>query len=155
MPVAAALIFLGCLFGHVAVAGVSSSPWWVPNLTLVGLVLAVAHAPHRWRLVSVCAGLAAAVWAVRIPQGLVLNYLLIGWGVQRFGRQWDISLAHLQRMVVGAASAALTAALLWYEGMWSWTILGLAGVHVAVTVACVPVAQKCLSSLKALRGFGA
>jgi hypothetical protein len=39
--------------------------------------------------------------------------------------------------------------------MWSPTMLGLAVVHVAVTVACVPVVQKCFSTLKTLRGFGA
>ena len=128
----------GCLIAHAVLARAVPSPWWVPDLTLVGLLLAVAKAPSRWLLLSVVAGLFTMVWAVRFPKQVFLSYVALGWVVQMLGRQWDATDPRVQVGMVGLASALLTLGGLWLDELWSFPLLGLSMVRVAMTLLAVP-----------------
>ena len=129
---------VACLIAHALLASAISSPWWVPDLTLAGLVLAVARTPSRWFLLSAVAGLFTMGWAVRFPVQVFLSYVALGWMVQALGRQWDATDPRVQVGLVGLASVLLSAAGLWLDELWSLSLLGLSMIRVALTVLAVP-----------------
>ena len=127
-------VLLGCLMLHALCAAVAPSPWWVPNLTLVGLVMAIQRAPHRWPTASVIAGLFTVLWAVRFPVPLLAGSLGLGALVRWLNTQWDLDDPRVQDVVMTCGSGIISAGLLWLDGLWSPTIAGWVVVHVAVTV---------------------
>lgn len=133
MSAAVPVTFAGCLLTHLFLASLVTSPWWVPDLTLVGLVVTVARAPHRWAVLSGLAGLFMAVWAIRFAQQIFLGYLVTGWAVHALCRQWDLTDRRVQWLVVGIASLAMTFGALWLDGLWSPALMGLAMTRVALT----------------------
>jgi hypothetical protein len=135
------------LTAHVIVAGLLTSPWWVPDLTLIGLVLVIIRAPHRWVIFSIVAGLSTAAWAIRSSSPVLLSYLLIGWMTQRIAKQWNAMDLHVQWLFVGVASAALTFGLIWLDNLWSWPVVGLGVMHTAFTVLLVPVVRSLMAKI--------
>ena len=131
-------LLLGALATHALIARAVSSPWWIPDLTLVGLVLAVARTPSRWLLLSAVAGICTMAWAGRFPQQTFLSYIVLGWVVQALGRQWDATDPRVQVGMVGLASALLTLGGLWLDELWLLPLLGLSMVRVALTILAVP-----------------
>ena len=131
-------LLLSTLAAHALIARAVPSPWWVPDLTLVGLILAVARAPSRWLLLSAVAGLFTMAWAVRFPKQMFLSYVALGWVVQMLGRAWDATDLRVQLGMVGLASALLSLGGLWLDELWSFPLLGLSMVRVAMTVLAVP-----------------
>ena len=129
------------LVAHVVVAGVVPSPWWTPNLTLVGLVLAIIQTPTRWLTFSGLAGLWMVVWAIRFPVPLLMSYLLLGWVAQLLARHWDTTDLRVQCMMVGVGALLTTLEVLWLDDLWSLPLLGWASVQVIVTVLAVPCAR--------------
>jgi len=138
-------MLLGCLMAHSLLAASVPSPWWVPNLTLAGLVLAIGRSSRRWLILSGVAGLWTAMWAVRFPEAVFLGYLGCGWLAQELSRRWDMAEARVQSGLVGMASLLMTVGTLWLEGLWSVPLLGLAGVHVAVTCAAASALRLVLA----------
>lgn len=131
------ILLLGFLLAHAVLAQAPVSPWWVPNLTLVGMVLAIGRHPERW---AVWAGLAAVwtmVWAVRMPWLAGLCSLGCGWGARGLCEAWETSDVRMQSLAVGLASLIMTVALLWADRLWSLPVAGMAVVHVGMTVAVV------------------
>lgn len=130
-------ILAGFLLAHAVLAQAPVSPWWVPNLTLVGMVLAIGRHPERW---AVWAGVAsgwAMVWAVRMPWVVGLSYLGCGWGVHGLCQSWETSDVRMQSLAVGLSSLVMTVALLWVDRLWSLPVAGMAVVHVGMTAATV------------------
>lgn len=127
---------------HALLASVIPSPWWVPNLTLVTLVLLVARAPGRWLILSWLAGIFMMVWAVRFPGPVFTGYLLVGWAVQALSKHWDTTDPRAERLMVGLASLCLTVGVLWLESLWSVALVGLAVVQAGLTVLAVPLTRR-------------
>ena len=138
------LFLAGCWLAHAMFAGLIPSPWWVPDLTLAGLVLAVGRRPARWLILSGAAGLFTIIWAVRFPLQILVGYLVIGGIVRALTRAWDATDVRVQSLMAGIASVAMTFGALWLDGLWSIAQLGLALVHAAVTALAVPVIQRTL-----------
>ena len=141
----ATLVFVGCVIAHLALAMISPSPWWVPDLTLVGLILAVGRAPARWLAFSVLAGLITAVWAVRFPGQLVAGYLLIGWVSQLLSRHWDAADLRIECLSAAAGSLFLMVGMLWLEDLWLLRLLLLTVLRAAVTCGAVPLVHRVAS----------
>ncbi len=141
------LAFIGCLVAHVIAAGVLASPWMVPDLTLIGLVLVVMRAPHRWLLPSVAAGLSAVVWAIRSSSPIFVSYVLIGWLSQRIATQWDVADLRVQWLFVGVASTAVTFGLIWLDDLWSWPVIGLGLMRTAFTMLSVPLVRALMAKV--------
>jgi len=138
-------VFVGCLTAHVIAAGLLTSPWWVPDLTLIGLVLVVIRAPQRWVIFSIVAGLSTAAWAIRSSSPVFLSYLLIGWMTQRIAKQWNAMDLHVQWLLVGVASTALTFGLIWLDDLWSWPVVGLGLMRTVFTVLSVPIVRSLMA----------
>ena len=130
-------LFIGCLLAHLVLVGVVSSPWWVPDLTLVGLMLATVKTPHRWLAYSGIAGLVTLSWVVRDRWPLLLSYLALGGFLRVVRRHWDVTDVRVQCVVSGLAASVLTGGAMWLEDLWSIPLLGLATVHVVMTVLAV------------------
>ena len=132
-------ILAWCLVAHVVLARLIASPWWVPDLTLVGLVLAVTRRPARWWLLSAVAGLLTMGWAVRSAGSIFAGYLLIGGAVRLAGHQWDATDLRIEAGLVGAASLMATLGTFWLGDVWSPLLLVFMGLHTALTCATVPL----------------
>ena len=132
---------LGGIIAHVLLAGAIASPWVVPNVTLVGLIISIARTPARWFALSVTAGVVLMAWAVRFPVQIFVCCLALGGTMRTLGRHWDATDLRVQTVMVGFASLALTAGALWLDDLGSLPLLGLAVAHIAVTILAVPCAR--------------
>jgi hypothetical protein len=135
-----ALLF-GCYFAHVLLVRLAASPWLTPDLTLVGLVVAVGLAPERWLICSAVAGLCTMTWALRWAPQLFLGYLLVGWGLQWLSQRWDAGDVRLQACYAGGAAALLSVVLLWLDGLWSIPLAGWVIVRTVATGASLLMVQ--------------
>ncbi len=135
-------LLLGCLLVHAVMVQLIPWPWWVPDLTLVGLVLAVVRSPRRWLVLSGIAGLWTVLWAVRFHVPLLVGYLAVGWTAQALGRRWDAADAKVQLVLLGWAAAFMTFGSLWLHDLWSLPLAGLASAHVAMTCAALPLVRR-------------
>ena len=140
------LVFVGCVVAHLALALASPSPWWVPDLTLVGLVLAVGRYPARWFALAVFAGLITVVWAVRFSGQVFAGYLLIGLVSHLLSRHWDVTDLRIECLLVAAGSLCLMVGMLWLEDLWSLRVLLLTVVRTVVTCGVVPVIHHVAAS---------
>ena len=140
-----------CLIAHALLTSAFSPSWWVPDLTLVGLVLAVARTPSRWFLLSVVAGVFTMAWAIRFPKQVFLFYVVLGWVVHVLGRQWDATDLRVQVSMVGLAGALLSLGALWLDELSSLSLLGLSMARVAMTVLAVPCVRHLLERRVGLR----
>jgi hypothetical protein len=132
-------VLLICLLMHAVLASVFPSPWWVPNLTVIGIVLAVGHAPKRWILFSAIAGLVTMAWAVRFPWLVMGAFLALGFSVKTLANHWDATDIRVQALVLSVAMTTMVGCLLWFEGIGSIPLLGLAAVHIAATYLSLPI----------------
>ena len=129
-------VLLGlCCMAHAGAMFAVAEPWWAPNLTMVGLVLAVARAPERWFACSVGAALTTMVWAIRFPVAVAGLYLAAGWLVRWTAAQWDVSDARVQGTLVAAASGVMAFSSLWLHGLSSFSVAASALAHVLLTYA--------------------
>ena len=135
---------LGCLLMHELGAQLIPWAWWVPDFTLVGLILAVGQSPDRWWLFSGLAGLTTYAWAVRVPGPILISFLALGWVAHLVAKQWDATDPRVQYLVVGIASALMAIEALWLEDLWSPPLVGLAGARVLLTCLMVPLARQLL-----------
>ena len=135
-------LLLGCLLLHALLVQVFASPWWVPDLTLGGVVLAVGRTPRRWLLWSGIAASWATVWAVRSPWVVFLGYLGCGWIVSRLSQAWDTTDLRLQGLIAGVGSLFMTGVGLWVDQLWQAPVVGWASVHVAVTALAVSALSR-------------
>lgn len=135
-----------CLVAHALVARCCPFPWWVPDLTVVGLVVSVGDAPARWLRRSLPAGVFAMIWAVRFPVVIMIGLLAVGWAVRMLARQWDLADPRLQALVVSVAGVVMGCSALCLDGLWSVPLLGLVGMRTAVTTVTVPLVRRLLCS---------
>ncbi|MBI3321203.1 MAG: hypothetical protein HYZ91_02920 [Candidatus Omnitrophica bacterium] len=136
------ITLLGCVVAHQFVAQLSVSPWWVPDLTLVGSVLATTRTPAKWLLFAGTAGLLTMVWALRLPTVVLVEYLLLGGVIRWLSGHWDVADRRLQGMIAGAASVVMTLIQLRIAHLWSFPVAGLVSVHVAGTVVAIVVVGR-------------
>lgn len=109
----------GCVAVHLLLVACFGSAWWVPDLTLVGMVLMIAAAPTRWVLASALAGGLAMLWAVRFVPVVFAGYLALGWGLRQAVHHWDAADQWVLSALVGLAAALLTGGLVWLDDLWS------------------------------------
>ena len=126
-------LLAACLLTHALLAQVIPSPWWVPDITLVGLIISVTRAPSRWLLVSWVAGLFMLLWTLRHAVPLMVGAVAVGGVVRLLARNWDATDARVQYLVVGLAGCLMTFGAMWLDGCWSLPLFGLAVIHVALT----------------------
>ena len=126
-------LVIGCWLVQQILVGVAPSPWWVPDLTLVGTLQAVVRSPDRWLSYSMTGGLLVMAWAIRIPVALCSTYLLLGWAVCFLCHRWDATDPRVQVLLVGAASLLLSTEALWLEGLWSLPLAALAVGHAGLS----------------------
>ncbi len=142
-----ALILGSALIAHTLLVGGIPSPWCVPDLTLVGLVLVVSRAPDRWLRYVAVVGVWTLIWAVRYPRLILLGYLGVGWIVQWSSRQWDVYNRRLQCVIVGLATGLMSLGLLWLEELWSLRLCGAVLLRISLTL----LVTWCLFSLMPAR----
>ena len=135
-------MLLTCLVAHALLADLMALPWWVPNLTVAGLVLAVVRSPQRWLALSALAGLFTILPAARLSAQMFASYLALGWVVKSISAQWDASDPRVLYLLAAAACMGMTLYAVWLDGLWLWPILGWALAHTALTILTVPIIQR-------------
>lgn len=142
--------FAACAVGHVALDGLIASPWCVPDLTLVGMILVVMRAPSAWWAASLAAGFLTAAWAIRGAPSIFALYLAAGWSLAAMARQWDLEDPRIEGLFVAVVCAVLTLAFVTLDGAWSWSMVGYLLLRALATVTAWmvvrPLAARWLTS---------
>ena len=137
------MIALGmCLLAHWLLARFVPWPWWVPNLTLAGLMLAIVKRPGQWLPLALVAGFFASLWTVRASGGILVSYLAAGALMQAMARRWDLEHGRVQWWLAGAGTFVFSLAVIWLEAIPVLPVLGLVIGHAAVTCAALPLARR-------------
>ena len=118
-------LLIGCAMAQYVLALCSPSPWWVPDLVLVALILGVTRTPAKWLNLSICAGLLQALSAARHPAVLFVVDVLIGGLIWLAPRLADMSTGQLQRAAIGLSSIFMMGMMCWLDELWSVVLLGL------------------------------
>ena len=109
---------------HVILVQLVAVPWWIPDLTLVGMILGIGRAPARWWLMASVAGGLTILWAVRMPVVIFGGYFVLGGLMRLASAQWNVTDTRVQ--MVAATGAALLLGLVYcgLDGVCSWQVLG-------------------------------
>lgn len=132
------LMLLGCAMLHVLLADMLPSPWWAPDLTTAGLVLAIAQRPRRWLLMSATVGLLMLLWTIRFPVQVFCGALVLGLATQFAATQWDLADVRVRCWLVGAATLLMSLWLFWLDDAVSVRILGWIVTRASLTALTVP-----------------
>ena len=132
-------VLFGCLMLHSLLAAVMPSPWWVPNVTLLGLVRSISAAPRWWLRNAAVTGLFSVMWAVRHATTMLVSYACLAWAIGVLSRRWDVADPRVQGVLVGGMSWLFALVAAGMERQWSLPVLGLAMVHAALTSVLLPL----------------
>ena len=132
-------LLIGCWIVQLVLAQAMPSPWWVPDLIVAGLIVAVIRQPSRWMTLSVMASLCQALWALRAPGQLMGSYLAVGGVTAVVHTRWDLTDRRLQLLLVMAASVMMTGVGFWLDEVWSAPIIAAALLRLGLTVISLAV----------------
>jgi hypothetical protein len=130
---------------HLVLGRWIGSGWWTPDLTLVSIALAMAE--RRTLAPALLGGCLTMAVTVRHASIFGLAYAGAGWLIGGLARRWDLRDPRMQLVAVGIAEASLLAVGLALEVRISAGLLVLSGAKLAMTVACLPLARRLLSSV--------
>ena len=118
-----------------------SSPWLMPDLALLSILLVVMRDPRHALGPVLFGGCCVMLLTVRHPVLIGLAYAGAGGLVRRLASQWDLTAAPMQRIVVGVMEGLL---LTWFMVL-SAPVRGglcmLAMPRLIVTVLCLPLVR--------------
>lgn len=138
------LILAGGIGLHWMLADLLVSSWWVPDLTLLAVILVVIASPTRWWLAASLAGLATMCRMAHCPAAALLWYGGLGLALRMCAAVWNLADQRILGSVVGLAEALWVGLLLWVQDGWHLAVLPPAAVHVALTVLLVRPGQRLL-----------
>ena len=121
------------IVGHAILATLIPSAGWVPDLALVGMVLAISLAPARWFVFSIILGGWVILWVVRHRTAFLLGYWLLGWALQFVAKVYDPTHHRIQQLEVAVATFLISIGMLWCDHGWSISSLGGVGIHMVAT----------------------
>lgn len=132
-----AVLLFGCsVLLTSALSRYAPTPWLVPDLALISLVIGMTHWARRldgpWLLASAMMG----IMAPRHPLAVCLGYLLVGEGIAWVMKRWD-SRARGVLLVLLAAGETLLVGWWWCVDRMTptWAMLGWAMARVLITCA--------------------
>lgn len=135
----------GAAWVHVVAGRYASSPWWVPDITLVAMASAVFRDPQH----SVRALVSGMLWATALTQSpwpAASAYGLAGVVLWQSAVRLDVSAPYHAAMMVGVAECVCSAVLIALGPVTSAAVLVWLGVRLIATVLMVPLVQ-CLARI--------
>ena len=124
---------------HVVLGRWVASPWLMPDLTLISMVLAMTLPSQSLLGPALLAGFFVMLSTPQQPLLLGGTYVGAGWLIQVLALRWDLTDSTLQQLTVGAAEAGLLAMWLMLNAQVTMGLLLLAGMKLVMTVVCVPL----------------
>ena len=122
------------------------SPWFVPDLTLLGMAVLILRLPEHPFAPAWLAGVAAMTLAGRHPLWVGLAYLAAGVAVKWMARQWEVTEPFRERLVIGIAQGGLLI-LLASTGPVTVGLIVMAGLQVGLTLLCLPLMRAFVDRL--------
>lgn len=126
---------------HLALGRWIPSPWFMPDLTVTGMVLAILLLPDRPISPAIISGALMMLCSVAHPLAVGVMYPIVGGLVKYAAGQWDLSQPQRQRAVVVAAQALLLFLTTPLHSRLTGELLWLSLVHLFLTALCVPVVR--------------
>ena len=141
------IVSMGAL-GHLAIGRWVASPWLVPDLTLVIIVVTMIRCPGYSLSPALYGGLLVMLFTIHHSVAVGLAYVGAGVLTKLLATQWNVASPFLQQAMVGVAETGLVMVALFLNRAASLTLLGLAGAKVLITVACVPLLRRLVQGAK-------
>ena len=129
---------------HLALGRWTPSPWFMPDLTVTSMVLAILLLPGRPFSPAAAGGLAVMLTAVHHPLLMGTAYAAAGGLIKLGADQWDLTPPALQHAAVLAAQALLLAVAFVLSVPLTWDICLLAAAHLLITAMGVPLVRSFL-----------
>ena len=117
------------------------SPWLMPDLTLLSVLLTMLQIPGYPLGPALLGGVLAMFLAVHHPVLIGLAYLGAGWVVKWLAAWWDVTGVSMQRMAVGVAEGLLLTVLFLLSAPMTGGLLLLGGLRLALTILCLPLVR--------------
>ena len=121
------------------------SPWWVPDLSLVSLILTMGPSSARWLIRSWLIGIVTMCWDVQAPLVPLLWYPAVAGSLRLVAQRWDLEDLRVQLVLVALAESMWLLLHVWIQDIATLPLLALAVLHVAVTVITVPAMRQAMS----------
>ncbi|MBI4323525.1 MAG: hypothetical protein HY596_04525 [Candidatus Omnitrophica bacterium] len=115
-----------------------SSPWLVPDLTLLSMAVLILRLPGHPLTPAWLAGVAAMALAVQHPLWMGMAYLAAGAAVKWMAHQWEVTDPSRERLVIGIAQGGLLI-LLASTGPVTVGLIVMGGLRVGLTLLCLPL----------------
>ena len=136
-------LVIGFLAAHFTLAQLLPTPWWTPNLTVIGLLFATVRKPQHWWLWAALCGTGLALGMVRFPVWMIAASAALAYGFQWCTRRWNANEDwHVQALMVLAGTLGMMLFLFWLDGAWSLKLLRPLAEHLAATLAAYVVARR-------------
>lgn len=124
------------------------SPWVVPDLILISMILAMAKVPEDPPMSSGLWGAVLAMVAtLHEPVAVGLAYLGTAWLVRRLASRLDLADPTIQLMVVGIGEVLLLGVWLMLDSRLCVGVVMLSVVRLGMTVGCVPFMRRVVARL--------
>lgn len=148
MSAAGVMILVGAAVAQFCLGRVLASPWAVPDLMLVGMLLVLLDMPRNRSLgVGVLAGLLVMAVTTRQPLVVGLAYGGVAVVVRSLAAVVDLAEPRIHLAVAAVLETGLLALWLVLGGRLSVALLILAGVKLLLTVASVPLLRPLVISV--------
>lgn len=143
MTLRAFVLIGGCAAAQLSVAACLSIPWWLPNVTLIGLVIAMDESPRaRWRDVALLGGMVATAAAMPSQRWIGLAYPIAGWAAVGLGDRLELRASSRLQVAVALAEAVV---LIVGNGPVGWSL-----VRFLSTVAAAPAVRRLAAPRRAV-----
>lgn len=124
------------------------SPWVVPDLILISMILAMAKVPEDPPMSpGLWGAVLAMVATLHEPVAVGLAYLGAAWLVRRLAFRLDLADPTIQLMIVGIGEAFLLGVWLMLDSRLRVGMVTLFVVRLGMTVGCVPMMRRLVARL--------
>lgn len=110
------------------------SVYWVPNLALISVVLAVWVWPRSWLWIGLFPGIANMCWSLNDAPMILIAFFMAALAVRTISQVLDLGELRTQVVLVIAGQLIWMVLNIWLADAWSITLIIPASVYFALTL---------------------
>jgi len=138
------VIVLGSVAVQWLLCRFAASAWWIPDCPWVAVVLVVSGWPRHWLLPVIVAGWLTMSWSVAAPVAVLTWYLMGGASLSVSAAVVDVTDERVQVLAAGVGELVWLFVQCWIQEARVGPLYGWMALHIALTMAAVPVLRRLL-----------